>query len=376
MRGIATLLTVLSSGSLLLAGCGGGTGGGPPPAAPQHAVAAVQPAAAAEPAPAAAPGPLTTLKAGQTTASAYPFYIGIERGYYREQGIELEYEQFRSGGETVPMIAQGQLDIIQHAVIPGTFNALLRGVPMKAILDASHAAPDQRSHANVVRKALWENGTVRTLADLVGRKVAMSSLVGALGIDVDRGLRQYGRRGDDLDLVVLQFPDMPAALANGSVDAAVMVEPAISTALNQNAGVVLRWLSEDYPGHQIAAQVIGPNLVERPELARRFAQAYLRGARDWNDAIEHGVGIDDLARLLAPYNNLDVAVNADLLRRHGFTSIDPDGRVSKESLAYDMAWYLEGGHIERAIDLDTFVDSQYADYAVQQLGPYTPPRRS
>src|SRR5581483_1637609 len=271
--------------------------------------------------------------------------IGIERGYYREVGIELEYDQFRSGTETVPMLAQGQLDIIQHAVIPGTFNALVRGVPMKAILDASHAAPDQRSHATVVRKELADSGAVRTLADLVGRKFATSSLVGALGIDVDRGMRQYGRQVEDLDLVVLSFPDMPPALANGSVDAAVMVEPAISAALNLNAGVVLRWLSEDYPGHQIAAQVIGPSLVERPDLARRFAQGYLRGARDWNDAIEHGVGVDDLARLLAPYNNLDVAVNADLLRRHGFTSIDPDGRISKESLAYDMAWYLERGHI-------------------------------
>ena len=43
----------------------------------------------------------------------------------------------------------------------------------------------------------------------------------------------------------------------------------------------------------------------------------------------------------------DPAVNADLLRRHGFTSIDPDGRVDKESLAYDLGWYVEGGHLER-----------------------------
>jgi hypothetical protein len=75
---------------------------------------------------------------------------------------------------------------------------------------------------------------------------------------------------------------------------------------------------------------------------------------------------------LAPYYGLDPTVNADLLRRHGFTAIDPDGRISKESRAYDMAWYLERGHIERAIDLDTFVDSQYVDDAVAQPGPYTP----
>jgi NitT/TauT family transport system substrate-binding protein len=139
--------------------------------------------------------------------------------------------------------------------------------------------------------------------------------------------------------------------------------------------VVLRWVAEDYPGQAIAVQVIGPSLVERPDLARRFTLAYLRGARDYNDSIQHGVGIEGMAQLLTPYNNLNPALNADLLRRHGFTSIDPDGRIEKENLAYDMGWYIEGGQLDRAVDIDRFVDSQYADWAVAQLGPYVPPRR-
>ena len=115
-------------------------------------------------------------------------------------------------------------------------------------------------------------------------------------------------------------------------------------------------------------------MVERPDLVRRMAVAYLRGARDWNDSIRHGFGVEDMARLLAPHNKLDAAVNADLLRRYGLTSIDPDGRISKESLAYDMAWYVEGGHLERPVDLDVLIDHQYADWAVAQLGPYAPRR--
>jgi NitT/TauT family transport system substrate-binding protein len=312
---------------------------------------------------------------GQVAAVLYPFYIGLERGYFREQGIEIQYEQFRSGAEMVPLIASGQLDVSQQAVVPATFNAVLRNVAMKAILDASHNAPEQRSHATLVRKELWDSGQVRALTDLVGRKVASSSQPGGLAIDVDRGLRQHGHRVSEVDQVILPFPDMPAALANGNIDAAIAVEPSISTALNQGSAVVLRWLSEDYPNHQIAVQVIGPSLVDRPELTRRLAVAYLKGARDWTDATRHGVGVDELAALLAPYNRLDAALNADLLRRRGLTSIDPDGRINKESLAYDMAWYLEGGHLERAIDLDQFVDSQYLDYAVAQLGPYTPRRQ-
>src|SRR5918911_416005 len=109
------------------------------------------------------------------------------------------------------LAASGQLDVSQQAVVPSTFNAVLRGVPMKAILDGSHATPDQRSHATLVRKELWDTGAVRTLPDLIGRKVASSSLPGGLAIDVDRGLRASGHRVEEIDLTMLPFPDMPAA---------------------------------------------------------------------------------------------------------------------------------------------------------------------
>jgi NitT/TauT family transport system substrate-binding protein len=343
----------------LLAACRPPTPAAPPP--PAQGAAAAPTEAAAPP-----PGPLTTVTVGQVTAVLYPFYLGIERGYFMEQGIEIQYETFRNGSETVPLIANGQLDVSQQSVSISTFNAVLRGLPIKAIFDASHTAPDQRSHALLVGRELSDSGAVRSPVDLVGRKVAESSIPGGLGIDVDKGLRAVGHRVEEFDQVVLPFPDMPAALANGSVDAAIAVEPSITTALKQESAVVLRWLSEDYPGHQIAVQVIGPNLLGKPDLTRRLAVAYLRGARDW-DAAARGIGVDELARLLSTYNRLDPAVNADLLRRKGLTSIDPDGQISKESLAYDMAWYVEGGHLERPIDLDQFVDMQYADFAVGQL---------
>ena len=89
----------------------------------------------------------------------------------------------------VPLLANGQLDVSQQALVPGTFNAVLRGLPLKAILDGSHAGPDQHSHATLVRKGLWDSGTVRTLADLVGRRVGTTSNPSGLMIDVDRGLR-------------------------------------------------------------------------------------------------------------------------------------------------------------------------------------------
>jgi hypothetical protein len=54
--------------------------------------------------------------------------------------------------------------------------------------------------------------------------------------------------------------------------------------------------------------------------------------------------------------------------------MDPDGRVNKDSIHYDAAWYVRNGLLERVPDIDHFVDPQYADYALSQLGPYAPRR--
>src|SRR3954451_8845163 len=98
----------------LLTACGGSAAPAAKPAAapaaPAAAPAAVQPAA---PVPAPPPGPLTPISVGQVAAVLYPFYIGIERGYFQEQGIEVSYDPFRGGAEMVPLIAQGQLDVSQ-----------------------------------------------------------------------------------------------------------------------------------------------------------------------------------------------------------------------------------------------------------------------
>src|SRR5687767_13910579 len=80
-----------------------------PPAASTPAAAspaATSGSASAPAAPAAPPpGPPTAVTVGQVAAVMYPFYIGLERGYFREQGIDLQYETFRSGAEMVPLIA-------------------------------------------------------------------------------------------------------------------------------------------------------------------------------------------------------------------------------------------------------------------------------
>jgi len=50
--------------------------------------------------------------------------------------------------------------------------------------------------------------------------------------------------------------------------------------------------------------------------------------------------------------------------------MNPDGRVNKSSLAYDLAFYMAQGLVKGAVNLDDVVDSSFVEAAVKELGPY------
>ena len=53
-------------------------------------------------------------------------------------------------------------------------------------------------------------------------------------------------------------------------------------------------------------------------------------------------------------------------------SSDPDGRVHAETIAAAQDWFADHGYVATKVDLTKVIDNQFADYAVQQLGPYRP----
>jgi len=179
-----------------------------PAAAPSPAGAAASgapPAAAAAPtsAPTARPAPVT-LKVGDLRInSSAGTYIALERGYFAEQGITLDFEPFTTGGEQIPALANGQLDIGVGAVSAALYNAVGRGVPIKLVVDQGRHVPGRTATAFVVRTDLWDSGAIREPADLRGRPVGISSTASTPEILVDRALQRGG-----LTILLIEH-DMP-----------------------------------------------------------------------------------------------------------------------------------------------------------------------
>ena len=363
--GMLVLLTAL------LAATPAAPAGGAPPAHPAEIaplVAALEPADAAP----AAQG-LEMVRVGiiSNTTDA-TFFLAQERGYLREQGLDLEMTPFNSANFMVAPLGAGQLDVGGGAPGPGLFNAILRGVNVRIVTDRARAVAGTRFNCLTVRKSLLDSGAVRSFADLRGRVFAENAPGVITTYVMERELQRVGLGLQDVNTTTLAFPDFLAGFANEAIDFGFLVEPFIT--LGEQRGVAQCWrpTSELEPDFQIAVVLYGPGFAEqRPESARRYMVAYLQAVRDYYRAFfGDGQGRDEILGLIARITgSRDMELNA----RMAPSWMDPNGGVNTASLREIQRWYLGRGEVTGELDFDRVVDMSFVNYALDRLGPYPAP---
>ncbi len=328
---------------------------------------AVTPAATASPS--AAPSPVT-VKLGQVGGiSDAAIFIAIEKGYFKEQGIDLDIQRFDSAARMVPFLGTGQLDVGGGSPSAGLYNAVARDLPLKIVADKGNMNPGHGYEAMVVRKQIWDAGAIRSAADLKGKKIAIAARDISPEVTLDTFLKTAGLSVKDVEIVTMAFADMRQALANGSIDMAMPLEPFATQIAENGIGHIWKRDDEIVPRHQVAVIMYSPDFAKRTDVGRRFLLAYLKGARYYNDAFERrdSAKRKDAIAILAKSTPVKDEALYDKMVMPG---IDPDGKVNVQSLSEEQDWFVKKGSQRTAVDLSKVVDSSYASWAVQKLGAY------
>ncbi len=327
---------------------------------------------ASHPAPAAGASPiLTKLQVGLVgSVSDAAFFIANDRGYFREQGIELEISRFDSAARMVAPLGTGQLDIGGGAPSAGLLNAIARDIPLKIVADKGNMDPGHGYEAIVVRKALWDKGAFTSPADLRGKTVAIAARNISPEVDLDTFLRTGGLTANDVNIVTMAFADMGTALANGSIDVALPIEPFVVQIAEQGIGVIWKRNDEVVPRQQVAVVLYAPKFaLFKPGLAKKFMLAYVKAARDYNDAFVKKDPAKRKEAIQILIRNTPVKDPA-LYDKMVMPGINPNGRVNIDALAVLQTWFLSKGAQKTRVELSKAVDHQYVDWAVEQLGSY------
>ncbi|WP_248964003.1 ABC transporter substrate-binding protein [Sphaerisporangium perillae] len=314
-----------------------------------------------------------TVTVGITkSASDAPFYVAQDKGYFKKQGLTVQFVPFDSAAKMIPPLGAGQLDVGAGAPSAGFYNAVARGVELRIVADKGSMPKGYGYMPLMVRKDLHDGGKVKTIADLKGLKVAEPAQATATSSTASALLESGGLGYGDVKHEYIGFAEQVTAFGNGAIDAAMITEPSATVAEQRGVAVRLASPPDVYDNQQLAVVLYGGKFAgEKSRLGTCFMTAYLQGARDYVSALADGKvtgkGADEIVKIVTTATGL----KPELYRAIVANYVNPDGVVNAESLRRDYDFFDKQGWLEgKKVSVDTLVDPSFAKAAVAKLGAF------
>ena len=320
---------------------------------------------------------------------AGPTLVSFGKRYFHDEGLDVNLVETGGASDSIPSLVTGELDVTVRWACVDIFLNWTPEAPIAMVADQGMLRRRRNegffvvgrgSGAVVARPELIEQGKLRDYSDLRGKKIGLSSKRGNHDwMTMATALRHGGLTFDDVEVVTVDFgptdrprgelSDRHQALADGTVDVATVGRPP-SIAMGRETGAFVVW-KYDYeiqPGRQAWVVIFSHHFrSERPEEARGYMRAYLRGVRAYHDAFERGIERDEIIKVLAVEARATEDTIANQMNPMG---LNPDGYINMESVTDDLRWLEQDGVLPRHVPVDQIVDHSYVENALAELGKY------
>lgn len=296
-----------------------------------------------------------------------PLYVAIERGYFRQEGLDVELIGTPGGASSFVVLASGRAEVVVGGLGAALFNAAARGLDFK-VVGPVHMEKPPVSTPLVVSKRVYDSGQIRSVRDLKGRRVSVNVLGSATEFWLNAALLKGGLTMDDVQVVAVNFPEVPAALDNGAIAAGLLGEPLATLA--EDRGQIVR-LSDDFiNGVQVTALYYSGEFIRtRPKAAVGFMAAWLRASRD---LYAGGYKRDDIAAIVEKYTG----VPAPIVKRAAPPFHEPNGKMNFNDFKRLQEFFKKRGSLtyEKPLEPRQYIDGSFVREALKRVGPFVPPR--
>lgn len=199
-----------------------------------------------------------------------PIYVALERGYFAEEGINLQVE-YNWETDGVRLVASGE----RTFVLAGGDQVLLaraEGLPVVTFLSWWQEFP--------ISVVSLEGSGVHSPEDLVGRKIGLPETFGASYIGWRALASEVGLEDGEVELEVIGYTQIPN-LTEGRVDAAVVYANNELIQLEHQGYELIEFPVARYASLVSNGFVTSETLLrEDPDLIQAFSRAFLRGLED------------------------------------------------------------------------------------------------
>src|SRR5471032_2086653 len=215
-------------------------------------------------------------------SSSLPYFVALERGFFKEQNVEPEMTKLMGGPPNVAAMMTNQIEVSAVLVTLEGLNANVKkpGVAMYIALNSQTKV--WKMEQFVVRNGF----KAETIADLKGARLL--SAPGPANLNTAKAiLAKNGLKEGDYTIDQLDMGQHVNAMTAGTFDGGYTLEPNASmmikagVARSLEAGVISKYILGDEAADAYAAgcAMTGDFISKRPEVAKHFAAA-------WGNAIE------------------------------------------------------------------------------------------
>lgn len=301
--------------------------------------------------------------------SSAPLFIGIEKGFFKEQGFDIAVEWFESAHPIAVATASNKIDVGATGITASLFNMVAGGQQLSIVADKGREEKGYSSSAVMVRTDLWNQG-IQKIEQLKGKRIGITQTGSTYHYMIGRLLEEKGLNLTDIELVPLaKLSAVMASLQSGQVDAVILNEPNISKVAAAGYGKVVIQVGEviDY---QTSGIFFSPGLMKDKESGVRFMKAYIKSSRYYYDAVLKmkdgkpvpGANYDEVIGIIAKYTGAPVE---DI--KLGLPYVDRDAKLLHSDIQTQINWYLKHKMIEKPVDASQVANTSLWEEAMKQL---------
>lgn len=290
------------------------------------------------------------LKVGETQGALChaPLQVAMEKGYLDEEGIKWERVDF--GGSD-----------IQAALGAGTIDCGfgLIGKFIQPIENGLNMVVTSGMHTGCTKILTKADSGIKSIEDLKGKKIGVSSLASSEAITAKRALNAAGidisPDSSEIEFAVYSTADQPLALMNGAVDAISTPDPVASQAAAEYGLTVLldTAVTQPYADEYCCVSFVSSDIAKKhPDVAAGFTRAVLK-ASAW--VAEHPEETAQL-QIDGKYVSGNAQTNAEILKSYKYIPSVQGGYDALVNVSTDLQ---NIGILKSSTDLDALIKRSF-----------------
>ena len=212
-------------------------------------------------------------------AAGLPFFAAVEKGYFKEAGLDVEPLKFAGAQQVMEAMLSGRCDGSTNGT--GSANLAIGEIAQPGLFKIFATNPSNAKHV-LEEFIVAKDSPIKSVAELKGKRVASGP--GIQNVTLAKTMLERAGAGA-VAVTELPIGQHVAAIAAGQIDAAYTLEPTGTvgrlngTARVLEAGVVARYILGDpmAPWHGGAASLTTEFIKKYPAETKKYIAAYARG---------------------------------------------------------------------------------------------------